>query len=81
MVGHSAHDDAFYVDKAQMKEYEKKDPIGLLEKALLEEGILDPAKIAAIKAEIDEDIERATEIAINSPMPEAHWAAEGVYAD
>ena len=81
MVGHSAHDDAFYVDKARMKEYEKKDPIFRLENQLLKEGILTESGIDAIRAEIDEEIEHATQIALDSPPPEAHWAAEGVYAE
>ncbi len=81
MVGHSAHDDAFYVDKNRMKEYEKKDPIARLEKKLFETALLTSAQAAAIKKEIDEEIENATETAINSPMPEPHWAAEGVYAE
>ncbi len=81
MVGHSAHDDAFYVDKNRMKEYEKKDPIGRLERTLLDAGVLQAEQISAIRQQIDDEIEQATEIALNSPLPEPHWAAEGVYAE
>jgi pyruvate dehydrogenase E1 component alpha subunit len=81
MVGHSAHDDAFYVDKARLKEYEKKDPLHRLEVRLRHDNLLDDAAIAGIRARVDREIEEATETALNSPMPEAHWAAEGVYAD
>lgn len=81
MVGHSAHDDAFYVDKSRMKEYEKKDPILRLEHLLTKEGLL-PAEVKeSIKAEIDQEIESATQAALESPMPEAEWATEGLYAE
>ncbi|MBN2355951.1 thiamine pyrophosphate-dependent dehydrogenase E1 component subunit alpha [candidate division KSB1 bacterium] len=81
MVGHSAHDDAFYVDKEQMKKYEKKDPFLRLEQVLRKEGLLDDKQIKRIQDTIDKEIEQATDIALNSPLPEAHWAAEGVYAE
>lgn len=81
MVGHSAHDDAFYVDKARMKEYEKKDPILRLEHLLTREGILAAAVKESITAEINQEIETATQAALESPMPEAEWAAEGLYAE
>ncbi len=81
MVGHSAHDDAFYVDKQRMKEYEKKDPILRLEHHLHREGTLNEPLIASIKAELEEEIEQATQAALDSPLPEAHWAAEGLFAE
>ncbi len=81
MVGHSAHDDAFYVDKQKMKEYEKKDPLLRLEKVLRQEGLLDDKKKREIIETIDEEIEEATQTALASPPPEPHWAAEGVYAE
>ncbi|HNW58741.1 MAG TPA: thiamine pyrophosphate-dependent dehydrogenase E1 component subunit alpha [bacterium] len=81
MVGHSAHDDAFYVDKKQMKAYEKKDPIARLEHLLLKEGVLDAPALAAIDGAIAQEIEEATRTALESPLPEADWAAEGLYAE
>jgi TPP-dependent pyruvate/acetoin dehydrogenase alpha subunit len=81
MVGHSAHDDAFYVDKEKMKNYEKKDPISQIEHHLRKEGLLDDAAIAAIRAGIEQEIAEATQLALDSPLPEAHWAAEGLYAE
>jgi TPP-dependent pyruvate/acetoin dehydrogenase alpha subunit len=81
MVGHSAHDDASYVDKARLREYEKKDPLHRIEHKLKSENLLDDTKITEIKSRIDQEIDEAAELALNSPMPEAHWAAEGVYAE
>jgi TPP-dependent pyruvate/acetoin dehydrogenase alpha subunit len=80
MQGHSAHDDAFYVDKKQLQEYERRDPLLVLEKEILKEGVLDQARITAIKQNIADEIEQATETALNSPLPKAEWASQGVYA-
>ena len=81
MVGHSAHDDASYVDKKLLKEWEQKDPIANLEKKLLDEGILDRDKIEQIGRDIEQDIDAATEDALAAPHPEAGWAGQGVFAD
>ncbi len=81
MQGHSAHDDAFYVDKKQLQEYERRDPLHILEKQLLEEGVLDQPRIDDIKQAVAEEIELATTTALNSPLPLAEWASQGVYAD
>lgn len=81
MVGHSAHDDAFYVDKQRMKTYEKKDPITRLEALLIREGVLDTPALAAIQQQLAVEIEEATQFALDSPLPEPQWAAEGLYAE
>jgi TPP-dependent pyruvate/acetoin dehydrogenase alpha subunit len=80
MQGHSAHDDAFYVDKKALQDYERRDPLHILEKELFKDGLLSDARITAIKQNIAEEIEQATETALNSPLPLAEWASQGVYA-
>ncbi len=80
MVGHSAHDDAFYVDKELRKKYEKKDPVIKLEKYLLNNNILDRNSVDNIRREIEAEIEEATEKAIESPLPDPKWAYGGIYA-
>jgi TPP-dependent pyruvate/acetoin dehydrogenase alpha subunit len=81
MMGHSAHDDAKYVDNNLLKYYQDKDPINSLEKKLIKSGVLDEKKIQNITAQLETEIEKATQVALKGPMPEAHWAAEGVYAE
>ncbi len=79
MVGHSAHDDAFYVDKKLLEEGGKKDPLVRLRKCLIEDELLSEAEIDLLEKEIDSEIEEATQQALDSPQPEAHWASEGVF--
>ena len=81
MVGHSAHDDATYVDKKLLEKWKQKDPILSLEKQLLENGVLTEEKIPKITAEIDEEIEKATKEALDSPTPDASWAGVSVFAE
>jgi TPP-dependent pyruvate/acetoin dehydrogenase alpha subunit len=81
MVGHSAHDDASYVDKSLIKKYERKDPILKLEKKLKADEILDDDGIKKIIDELQQEIDDATDKAVNSPLPEPEWAKEGLFAD
>jgi TPP-dependent pyruvate/acetoin dehydrogenase alpha subunit len=80
IVGHSAHDDAFYVDKKLLEEWKKKDPLACLEQRLKEEDLASENEISLFKKEIDSEIDEATQKALDSPMPEPHWAAERVFA-
>jgi TPP-dependent pyruvate/acetoin dehydrogenase alpha subunit len=81
MTGHSAHDDAFYVDKKRLKEYESKDPIDILQKQLEQEGLIDAAKLTLIQNTVKEEIEQASETALSGPLPQPEWASMGVYAE
>ncbi len=80
MVGHSAHDDAFYVDQDLKKKYERKDPILKLERQLLNQKIIDKNKINRIKTALETEIENATENAVENPLPKPEWAYNGIYA-
>lgn len=81
MMGHSAHDDAAYVDKKLIKYYLEKDPVASLEKKLLKAGLLNEKMIGQITEELTTEIEEAAQEALKGPAPEPHWAAEGVYAE
>ena len=81
MMGHSAHDDASYVDKKLLKYYQDKDPVTSLEKKLLKAGIITESDVEKIGDELTAEIEDAAQEALKGPMPEPHWAAEGVYAE
>ncbi len=81
MMGHSAHDDASYVDKNLIEEWKKRDPINRLESELVKENILSEKDIQMISQEIQQEIDDATQEALKGPLPQAEWAAEGVYAN
>jgi TPP-dependent pyruvate/acetoin dehydrogenase alpha subunit len=77
--GHAQHDPAEYVPQEQREFWEKRDPITLYEKFLMEEELLD----AKGKKEIDDKLtallDKEREFAEDSPMPPPELAAEGVY--
>jgi TPP-dependent pyruvate/acetoin dehydrogenase alpha subunit len=80
MRGHSEHDDAFYVPKAMLDEWARKDPINRFERRLRDEGILTDVDKAAIDERIAREIEEALLFAEQSPWPTPEDAATGVYA-
>jgi 2-oxoisovalerate dehydrogenase E1 component len=64
-------DDRLYRTEEERKRDAELDPLARLEALLLEHGILDAAAIAALKAEVDVEIEAAADEAIASPQPGA----------
>src|SRR5262252_4862450 len=81
MKGHAIHDAAAYVPKEMHEYWRKRDPIDRFRKYLLDKKWLTPAQDEKLIAELDKEIEAEREFAENSPMPEGHTAAEGVYCD
>jgi hypothetical protein len=77
--GHAQHDPAEYVPKEQREFWEKRDPITLYEKFLMEEKLLDARGKKEIEAKIEALLEKEREFAENSPMPPPELAEQGVY--
>src|ERR671932_77126 len=75
MHGHAAHDDMKYVPKEQVAEWRKKDPIDRQESRLRDLGV----DTGAIRAEVRETIEAATQEAIAMPMPDPATATERLF--
>jgi TPP-dependent pyruvate/acetoin dehydrogenase alpha subunit len=61
--------------------WRKRDCIDRFEKYLLGKKWLTPEQNEKLIAEVDTEIDAEREFAVNSPMPEPHTAAEGVYCD
>ena len=79
--GHAEHDNQSYVPEGQGRRWElENDPITRHLERLAAEGVA-AGEIAAIDARVTEEIDRATEEAEKSPMPEAEDALRGVYAE
>jgi len=81
MKGHAIHDAAAYVPKEMHAFWSKRDCIDRFEKYLLGKKWLTPEMNKKMIAEIEKELEAEREFAENSPMPEGHTAAEGVYCD
>jgi TPP-dependent pyruvate/acetoin dehydrogenase alpha subunit len=75
MHGHAAHDDMKYVPKEQVEEWRKRDPIDRQEARLRSEGV----DVDAVRAEVQAEIDAATEEALAAPMPDPESAASGVF--
>ena len=81
MKGHAIHDAAAYVPKEMHEFWHKRDPIDRFEKYLLGKKWLTPEQNKKLIAEAEKELEADRTFAENSPMPEPHTAAEGVYCD
>jgi TPP-dependent pyruvate/acetoin dehydrogenase alpha subunit len=79
--GHAEHDNQSYVPPGEIDRWAtENDPIDRYVKVLIDEGI-DKSALDAIDARVKEEIDRATDEAEASPMPEPNDALTGVYAD
>jgi TPP-dependent pyruvate/acetoin dehydrogenase alpha subunit len=76
MHGHAAHDDMKYVPREKIEEWRRKDPIDRQVRRLEAAGV----DVAALRAEVAAEIERAVEEALATPMPDGNTAADGVFA-
>jgi TPP-dependent pyruvate/acetoin dehydrogenase alpha subunit len=77
--GHAQHDPAEYVPPEQRAYWERRDPIALYEKSLMEQKLLDAKGKKAIDDKLNALLEKEREFAENSPMPPAELASQGVY--
>ena len=81
MKGHAIHDGAAYVPKEMHEYWRKRDPIDRFEKFLMAKKWLTPEQNKKMIDEVEAHLEKEREFALNSPMPEPHLAAEGVYCN
>ena len=79
--GHAEHDNQSYVPPGEIDRWaSENDPIDRYAKRVLSEGF-DQTELTAIDARVQEEIDRATDEAEKSPMPEPTDALVGVYAE
>lgn len=77
--GHYSADEQGYVAQEELKFWLARDPIQRCEAALRNAGILNDAQAIAMRAEVAVQIERATEFASHSPLPDAATLTDDVY--
>ena len=70
MCGHGEHDDASYIPKELKEEYEKKDPVSVAERQLLEAGWLTPEEAADMKRQYADEVQLAVATAQREPEPD-----------
>jgi 2-oxoisovalerate dehydrogenase E1 component alpha subunit len=82
LQSHSTDDDQrAYRDAAELAAEASRDPVLLMSGALLDRGWLTPESDAALRAEVAEEVERATDDAERAPDPDPATMARHVYAD
>ncbi|HKY98040.1 MAG TPA: thiamine pyrophosphate-dependent dehydrogenase E1 component subunit alpha [Gemmatimonadaceae bacterium] len=80
--GHAEHDNQSYVPNGEIDNWAMtNDPIDRYVRVLTEKYEVKPDEMSAIDARITEEIDRATDEAESSPMPEPTDALVGIYAD
>src|SRR6266852_200593 len=78
---HSLSDDEIlYKPPREREEEAKRDPIVTFPRRLIEEGVATEAEIEAIKAQVDEEIQVAADMALASPQPKPETALQWVYS-
>jgi pyruvate dehydrogenase E1 component alpha subunit/2-oxoisovalerate dehydrogenase E1 component alpha subunit len=80
--GHAEHDNQSYVPEGEIEQWAAaNDPIDRYVRVLTEQYDVKADEMSAIDARITEEIDRATDEAESSPMPEPTDALVGIYAD
>ena len=80
--GHAEHDNQSYVPKGEIERWEREnDPIDRYARRLTEELGFTAKELEATDERVRVEVDKATDEAERSPMPEALDALEGVYAD
>ena len=78
--GHYAGEPEVYRDRAEVQEWRKKDPIPRFRRYLLENGVASESEVAAIEAEVKQEIADAVKFAQESPQPDPATAMDYIYA-
>lgn len=78
--GHYNRDIEHYRPKADRAEAEARDPIALLQEKLVASDIASDAQFAAIRREVDDEIDALTEEVLAAPLPDAESAPDHVVA-
>ena len=78
---HSLSDDEIlYKPPREREEEAKRDPVATFPKRLLADGVATESEIEAIKAQVEEEIQVAADMALASPQPKAESALLWVYS-
>jgi pyruvate dehydrogenase E1 component alpha subunit len=77
--GHSAADPEVYREKAEVEEWQQKDPVETFATRLIEEGVMSPDEVEEIREEAERTVMEAVEFADASPEPELDSLYDHLY--
>lgn len=80
MKGHAEHDNQSYVPQSLIEEWSAKDPVVRFEQTLVDAGLATTSDFEAIQARARREVDRATDEAERSPMPQPEEAGRGLFA-
>ncbi len=79
---HSLSDDEqLYKTPAQRADEARRDPVTTYPERLLREGLLTPGELESLKAEVQEEVDRAWEEAVDAPPPESGSHSRHLYSE
>jgi TPP-dependent pyruvate/acetoin dehydrogenase alpha subunit len=78
--GHGEHDDGSYVPKEFREFWERRDPIDMYRRWLLERGGIDAARLARSDREATDRVEAAVEYADSIPFPDPSTVSDRLFA-
>ncbi|HZD11714.1 MAG TPA: pyruvate dehydrogenase (acetyl-transferring) E1 component subunit alpha [Candidatus Binatia bacterium] len=79
--GHSMGDPLRYRTKEEVEKWREDDPIGILERHILQEEIADRETLEAIDEQVEETIEEAVGFAEESPLPDPEALYSDIYVE
>jgi pyruvate dehydrogenase E1 component alpha subunit len=79
--GHSRSDPAKYRPDGELDRWKQRDPIDILGKSLIDDGIIGPNDPVEVRNEIQAEIDAAADTAAASPFPTLEETRPYVYAD
>lgn len=79
--GHSMGDPLRYRTKEEVEKWREDDPIGILERHILDEGIADKDELEKIDESVEKELEEAVQFAESSPLPEPEALYEDIYVE
>ncbi|MFN2453944.1 MAG: pyruvate dehydrogenase (acetyl-transferring) E1 component subunit alpha [Pyrinomonadaceae bacterium] len=80
-MGHSMSDPGNYRTRAEIEQYQERDPIKLFAESLKEAGVINDEGIAEIETKVREEVERSAKFADESPEPAPEELYTHVYAN
>lgn len=79
--GHSMGDPLRYRTKEEVEKWREDDPIGILERHLLEEDLADREALDEIDSDVETEVEEAVEFAEESPLPDPEELYTDIYVE
>jgi pyruvate dehydrogenase E1 component alpha subunit len=79
--GHSMGDPLRYRTKEEVEKWRGDDPIGILERYLIDEKMADKDELEKIDEAVEQELEEAVQFAEESPLPEPEALFEDIYVE